>query len=135
MGSIELAGGRSQLPPRFDKLPILRKLHDARVHWRVQGRVMSVRDKNVAVRCDRNSRRSIEGVWTVPGDSGLAERQQDFSVRTELKDLVALSMFAYVIRCGAASDPVGHPHVSVLVHKDAVRQHEHTHAKIFQKLP
>jgi hypothetical protein len=95
---------------------------------------MSVRDKNVAIRSDHNSRRPIEGVWTVPGDSGFPERQQDFSVRTELENLVALPVFADVIRCGASSDSVGHPHVSALVHKETVRIYENPRAKSFQKL-
>jgi len=95
---------------------------------------MSVGDKNVAVRSDRDGRRPIEGVWTIPGDSGFAERQQDFSIWTELKHLMTFSMFADVVGCGAAPDSVGHPHVSVFIHKDAVRQYENPRTKIFQKL-
>src|ERR1700730_5773371 len=96
--------------------------------------MMSIRDKNVAIRSDRDSRRPIEGVRTIPGDSGLTERHQNFPIRTELEDLVALSMFACVITCGSSSDSVSHPNVSVLVHKEAVWIYEHPRSKILQKL-
>lgn len=52
----------------------------------------------------------IESVRTLPGDSGLSERHQELSIRTELEDLVPLSV---------SSLGVGRPDVALLVHVEA----------------
>ena len=81
---------------------------------------MSVGDENIAIRRDDDIRRPIESVRAVAGDSCLAERHQDSSIRTELEDLVAFAVFSVAI---------GHPHVSFFVHADAVGKHEHAGAE------
>src|SRR5207244_11838993 len=86
---------------------------------------MSVGDENIAIRRDDDIRRPIESLRAVAGDSWLAERHQDSSIRTELEDLVAFAVFSVAI---------GHPHVSFLVHADAVRKHEHAGAEASQEL-
>src|SRR5580693_8072146 len=94
---------------------------------------MAVRDKNIAIRTHYDCRRPVECVRSIAGDACLAERHQNFSVGAELEDLVALSVFARIVICSNSSDPVGHPHVSILVRKDAVRKYEQSRAEIFQK--
>jgi len=112
----ELARPRSLLAPRFDELPILREFHDAGV--RVAA--MTVGDEDIAVGCDEDVRRLIEGIRTVAGDSCLAKRHQDFSLGTELENLVTL---------GALSRSISHPYVSLSVDVDSVRADEHPSAK------
>ena len=58
---------------------------------------MPVRGEDVAIGSDRDGIRLIEGVRSVARDSRLAERHQDLSLRIELEDLVALSIFALAV--------------------------------------
>jgi len=64
--------------------------------------------------------------WAIAGDSRLTERHQDLSIRVELEDLLALSIFSLGVGC---------PHVSVPIHQDAVRDHEIPAPKLFTSLP
>src|SRR6266571_3993334 len=118
---VELAGGGPFLAPGLDEFPVRREFHDARVGIPA----VSVRDKDVAVRSGDDVRRPVEGVRTVPGDSGLAEGQQDLSVGAELDDLVTFSVFSIRVR---------DPHIAATVHMDAVRKHEHPRAKGLEDL-
>src|SRR5262249_21337843 len=108
------------LSPRLDEFPVLREFHDPRV-----GRAtVSVADVNVAVRCDGDVGRSIEGVRAVSGNARCAQRHQDLSVRTELEDLLAPSVCCHV---------VSYPDVSLVVYAYAVRRDEHPCAKVLHK--
>ena len=62
----------------------------------------------------------------VPGAARLAQRHQDFAIRAELVNLIALAVF------GGA---VGDPNVAVLIHVKAVRLHEQTLAEVPQHAP
>ena len=126
MRRVQLAGGRAFFPPSFDELSVLRELHDARVGIAA----VSVRHKNIAIRSDHDIRWLIKGVRTVSGDSRLAERHQDLPFGAELDDRVSLAGDSFPAR----GDGVGHPHVSVLVHMEAVRKDKHPRAKALQKL-
>ena len=81
---------------------------------------MSVSDENVATRRDIHGGRRIEFVWSAAGDAGLAERHQDFAVRTELNNLLPLA---------GPPQVVGYPDVTSVINMKAVRQNEHTGAK------
>jgi hypothetical protein len=50
---------------------------------------MTVGNKDVAVWGNRDSGRTIECVWTIAGNAFLAERHQDFALRTKFEDLLA----------------------------------------------
>ena len=76
---------------------------------------MSVRDKNVAIRSDRDIGRLIESVRAVSGDSRLAEGHQDPAIGTEFEHLVAFAVFSLSI---------SHPYVAFLVHADSVGKYE-----------
>jgi len=69
--------------------------------------------------------RPIKSVWSIASDSRLTKRHQDLSIRVELEDLLALSIFSLGVGC---------PHVPVSIHKDAVRNHEHPRAEAFYQL-
>src|SRR5438034_4353463 len=62
----------------------------------------------------------VEAVRAVSCNIRFSEGQQDFPIRTELYNLVALAVF---------SVGVGHPHVAVLVDMHAVGKYEHSRAK------
>ena len=86
---------------------------------------MPVADKDVAIRGNGHGGRPIKSVWAIAGDSRLTERHQDLSIRVELEDLLALSIFSLGVSC---------PHISVPIHKDAVRDHEHPRAEALHQL-
>ena len=72
VGFVEIAGLRTEVAPFFDVFAVLGKLYDAGRVVRV-GR-MAVRNKDVAVRRDRDAGRPIERIVTIAGDALLAER-------------------------------------------------------------
>src|SRR6267378_1300113 len=86
---------------------------------------MPVADKDVAIRGNGHGGRPIKSVWAIAGDSRLAERHQNLPVRAKLENLLALSIFSLGVSC---------PHISVPIHKDAVRNHEHPRAEAFYQL-
>src|SRR5262249_24838226 len=116
MKAAELTSSRSFLAPGFDEFSIFAKLHDppARVL------AMSVRDENVSVRSNHKVGGINERVRTIPGDSRLAERQQDFSLGIELQHLRTLAIFRL---------PVGCPDVAILVHVETVGIYKDSRAK------
>src|SRR5467141_4090453 len=122
VGRLELPGSLSLLPPRFDELPISRKLHDPRVRIAA----MPIADEDVAIRGNGHGGRPIKSVWSIAGDSRLTERHQDLSIRVELEDLLALSIFSLGVSC---------PHVPIPIYQDAVRDHEHPRAEALHQLP
>src|SRR5262249_21610402 len=61
-----------------------------------------------------------ERVRTIPGDSRLAERQQDSSLGIELQHLRTLAIFRL---------PIGCPDVAVLVHVETVRIYKESRTK------
>src|SRR5579863_2385058 len=69
--------------------------------------------------------RLIEKTRRIARDSRLAKRHQNLPIRTELEDLLALSIAALF---------VGHPKVSIRIDRRAVRKIEHPLAPGFQKL-
>src|SRR5438128_503386 len=83
----ELAAICSLPAPGLDELSVLRELHDARVGISA----VPVRDENIAVWSGEHVRGPVESVRAVPGNPGLAEREQDPSLRAELHDLVAFA--------------------------------------------
>src|SRR6266403_1558861 len=86
---------------------------------------MPVADKDVATQGDGHGGRPIKSVWAIAGDPRLAERHQNLPVRAKLENLLALSIFSLGVSC---------PHISVPIHKDAVRNHEHPRAEAFYQL-
>ena len=86
---------------------------------------MSIGDENVAVRRDQHCGRCVELVRTVAGDTGLAERHQHPAVRTELEDLVALSVLA---------EPVGDPDIAIAVDMQAMREKQQPLAERLHQL-
>src|SRR5207244_5971002 len=60
-------------------------------------------------------------------DSGLAERHQKLSIRTELENLVTLSVFVGIFPVGSFS--VSYPDVSFTIDMDPVRTNEHPSTK------
>ena len=93
---------------------------------------MAVPDEDIAIRRDQDGGRLIERVRTISGDSSLAERHQDLAFRTELENLVTLSVSVGILPVGPFS--VRHPDVSVTVHVDSMRTDEHSRAKALYKL-
>ena len=81
---------------------------------------MPIANEDVAVRSDRHTGRPVERVWSISGDSRLAKRQQNLSVRAELEDLLTFSVGALRVR---------DPQVPILIHVHAVRNHEHPRAE------
>jgi len=71
-----------------------------------------VTHEDVAIAGHHDIGGSVEHVGAFTCDAGLAERQQDLAVRTELDDLMALSVAAGVI---------GRPHVALVIDRKAVR--------------
>ena len=116
MRRVELAGGDAFLAPTLDELAVLGEFHDARVGFSA----MSVGDKNIAVGRDDDIGGRVESVLAVAGESRLAERQQYFSVTAKLEDLMSFAVFTQAI---------GHPHIAVLVHRDAVGKDEEARAE------
>src|ERR1700704_101170 len=102
VGRLELPGSRSLFSPRFDEFPVFRKLHDPRVRIAA----MPVADEDVAIRSDGHGRRPIKSVWSIAGDSRLTERHQDLSIRVELEDLLALSIFSLGVSCPYVPVPI-----------------------------
>ncbi len=109
MRRIELAWPGALLAPGLDEPAIARKLHDARVGIAT----VPIADEDVAVGRNEDRRRRVELVGTGAGDAGLAERQQELAVRTELEDLVAFAVLA---------EPVDQPDIALAVDLDAVRE-------------
>src|SRR5262249_25467088 len=80
----------------------------------------------------------------ISATAGLAERHQELALGTELEDLMALGRLRQLLgRHRLASSaarrilvalPVGHPHITVFVHMDAVRKDEHPFAKALDQL-
>jgi len=81
---------------------------------------MSIGDENVAVRRGHHGGRRVEFIRTAAGDTGLAEPQQNLAFGAELEHLVALAVFAQAI---------GHPHVALAIHVDAVREDQQSLAE------
>src|SRR5579872_607201 len=106
--------------PSLDELPVFREFDDPVV----AGFAMAVRHKDGAIRRDGDIRREIESVGTIAGDPGFPERHQNFTLRTELENLLALSVPALRVR---------HPEISLRVHASSVREYEHSHAEALQK--
>ena len=119
---VELTRAGPLLSPRLDELPVFRELHDARVRLAA----VAVGDEDVAVRSDQDVGRLIERIGTVAGDSRLAQRHQDLAIGAELEHLVTLH---------SPGIAVGHPHVALPVHMNAVRADEHPRAKALHNLP
>jgi hypothetical protein len=93
---------------------------------------VSVPDEDIAIRRDQDSGRLIECVRAISGDSSLAERHQDLAVRTELENLVTLSVSVRILPVGSFS--VRHPNVSFPVHMDPMRTDEHPGTKALHQL-
>src|SRR4030095_3913364 len=128
MWRVELARAASLFSPGLDELPVLRELNDPGV--RIPA--MSVSDEDVAIGGGDDIGRLIECVRAVAGDAHLAERQQDFSFRTEFDD--DLSLPGRGFSRGAQRDCVSHPYVSLPVYMDAVWEYEHPFAKALHEL-
>ena len=118
---IELARRRALLAPGLDELAVLGELHDARVGVAA----VSVGDEDVAVRRDDDGGRRVEVSGPLPGDAGLAERQQQLAVGAELEHLWPLPSLA---------EAVGHPDVAVAVDVNAVREQQHSGAEALHQL-
>src|SRR5881409_963489 len=86
---------------------------------------MSLGDENVAVRRDNHIRRLVEQTWIGAGNARLAERHQQLSIRTELEDLITLTIL--YLR-------VGYPEVPLRIDRGAVRKHKHAFSPASEKL-
>src|SRR5436309_16100175 len=86
---------------------------------------MSVGDEDITTGSNQNIGRLIERVLTVAGNYGLPQSHQDLPLRTELENLVALSVLSLGI---------GDPHISCLVHEDTVRKDEQPRAEALHQL-
>src|SRR6266700_963516 len=120
MGRVELTERRPFLAPGLDELPVFRKLHDSGIAVTT----MSIGDKDLAIGCNYNVGRLIEGVRTITGNSGLAQGHQNLSFGTKLDYLMALAIFSLRIR---------DPHISALVDKDAVRKNKQPLAEALEQ--
>ena len=74
-------------------------------------------DEDIAVGSYDHIGRLIEKAGRITGHSGFTKRHEDLSIRAELENLLALSIAALF---------VGHPEVSILVDRRAVRKVEHS---------
>jgi hypothetical protein len=86
---------------------------------------MAVRDKDVAILRDDDVGGLIEGVGSIAGHTGLAERHQQLSVGTELEHLVSFAIL---------TPGIGDPDVPFMVHVEPVRKDEHAGAKALEHL-
>src|SRR5207244_3197747 len=71
--------------PRPDEFSILIEFHDSRVARRRASSAVSIGDEDVAVRSDRSLGRLVEFIEIRSGNTRLAERHQESSVRAELQ--------------------------------------------------
>src|SRR5829696_3849197 len=121
MRNVELPWSRALLAPSPDELALLRELHYAGVGISA----VAVSNEDMSVGSDVNCRWRVELVEAAAWLAGLAERQQHFSIRTELEDLVTLAVLA---------EAVGHPNVSLAIDMETVRKNEHSPAKGLHEL-
>ena len=125
MRHIELARSHAFSSPRLDELSIFIEFHDSGVARRSASSAVSISDEDVAVRRDRNFGRLVEFIEIRSGNTRLAERHQESTVRAELQDLLPFSPSRAV---------VGNPYIAVSIHGDFVRTDDHTPTKALQQL-
>src|SRR5262245_62015439 len=123
MRCLEVTGAIPFLSPRFDELSVLREFH----YTSVGISSMPIADEDIAIRRDQDSGRLIKGIRAIAGHPGLAERHQDFAFRTELENLVTLSVPVGILAVGAFS--VAHPNIAFPVDVDSMRADKHSSAK------
>src|SRR6185503_20466223 len=132
----ELAVTNADGPPRLDELAVGRELADAARRAVLEplgnggGRrhslgIVSVSHEDAAVRPDDDVVGLVELAIGVASFAGDAETQDLLALRAELVDLVPLG-------ARLVAGEVGHPHVAVLVYRDAVRRHHHALAEVGQ---
>jgi len=68
MGYIELPLSRAMAAPGLDEFAIFCQLHDPRIRITA----MSIGNEDFAIRRHQNIRGSVEQVWTISRDTGLA---------------------------------------------------------------
>ena len=125
MRTIKLTGPCAFLAELFDELAFLVEFHNARV--RAVAALVSVRDKNIAVRRNHHVTGRPKQVRTHSAGSFFSERKQHFSVFAELGDLQPFGTVFCRLR-------VCHPDVALFIHIKAVRLHEKTFAEMLQTL-
>ena len=121
---IELARSHAFSSPRLDELSIFIEFHDSGVARRSASSAVSISDEDVAVRSDRNFGRLVEFIEIRSGNTRLAQRRQETSVRAELQDLLPFAPGRAV---------VGNPYIAVSIHGDFMRADDHTPAKALQQ--
>src|SRR5438105_13441848 len=121
MRDVELARRRTFVAPGLDEFAVPVELHNARIGVST----VPVGDENIAVRRRDDGGRRIEFVAAAAGLSGLAEGEQQFSVRAELENLMAFAV---------AAEAVGHPYIAVTVDMEAMWKQDHAGAEAFEQL-
>src|SRR5260370_35682577 len=134
MRRAEFAVAHADPAPRLDEFSIGGELADARrrpaldalgdgVRGRLALRVVSVGPVDAAVGADDDVVRLVELTVGVAGLARDAQAQQLFTFRAELVPLMALGP-------RLVAREIGDPHVSLLVHRDAVWRHHHALAEV-----
>ena len=96
MRLIEIPRRRSQMPPRLDKLAVLRKLHHPPRVVRI--RRVPIRHEDIAIAPNRHPSRPIERIRTIPRHPLLAQHHQHLPRRTQLKHLLPSNHALRILR-------------------------------------
>jgi hypothetical protein len=121
MRRVELARSAALGAPFLDVLAGLVELDDAVVAFAA----VTVADKDIAVRRDKDRRGHVEIVRIVSATPAWPRRIKHLAVGTELDHLMALR---------AAPLTVGDPDIALAIDVNAVGKHEHSGAKRFHEL-
>ena len=130
VGRPELAGPKADLAPLLDEVAVLVELQDPPGRTLRRVGVLSavaVRDEDVAVRRRDHVARLVELARAAARHPRFAQAHQLLALGAELDHLVPLG-------ARLVAFPVGHPHVAVRVHVQAVRRDEQTGAEARQHL-
>ncbi len=120
----EFAGGVAGLAPGFEEGAVGRELH----HAVVAGGAVAVGHEDAAVAGDHHVGGGVELVLAAAGLAGRAEHHQHVAGGAELHHLMAARV---ALRDAVAGGGVGHPHIALRVHVDAVGPDEHAAAEAF----
>src|SRR5262249_41124752 len=138
MGRPELARARSGLADNPQELAVAVEHRNAPDEIRILDVHMALGHVNVAVAGVGDDVGWLgQGVRWISAHARLSQRHEHFAFRAELDDDAPLrdlsGKFREIVR--ARYTGVGHPHVAVAVHMDAVRPYEHSAAKAPDLLP
>lgn len=127
MRAAELTGPVPSFAERLDERPVARVLRDAVVPIRV----VTVDDKNLALRVSDYVARRGEVIGVASGNPGLTERHEQLAAGGELEDLVAEDP----ARGGLTAPGLRHPDVPVGVHVQPMGPLEHPGPELGHHVP